>query len=436
MRSYDDVGTPGDGTAPAGAAAPGSSVPAAATQDADRAATYREVFAVSEFRYLFSAYLLSLAGDQLAKVALSVVVFERTGSALLSAVTFAVGYLPWLLGGPLLSVFADRWPRRGVMVGCDLVRMVIVASLALPGVPLLALVGLLFLANLFTPPFEAARSATTPDVLSGDRYAVGLALSSMCAQLAQVGGFLAGGALVVVLSARGALLLDAATFAVSALLLQIGLRGRPAVTPGSHSSLLADARAGIAVVFRTPSLRRLILMLWLASSLGFAPEGLAAPYAAELLAGSAAVGMLLAASPLGLVLGGIVIGRFVRPSRRERLLLPLALLAMVALVPAAGVPWLGGVLLLLFLSGVGFSFIIPLNVMVVRAVDPAARARAFGVVATGLQAVQGLGVVAAGLVAEALPPSTVVTLCGVLGTIAVGTIARQERTARTAADQP
>ncbi len=385
----------------------------------DRSATYREVFGVREFRYLFSAYLLSLVGDQLAKVALSIVVFERTGSALLSAVTFAVSYLPWLIGGPLLSVYADRYPRRKVMIGCDLIRMVLVGSLALPGIPLWSLVALLFISNLFTPPFEAARAATTPEVLSGDKYAVGLALSSISAQLAQVVGFVAGGALVVLLSARGSLLIDAATFAVSAILLRVGVRPRPSSAPDEPATLWADAKEGLQVVFGIPRVRWFVLMLFVSSAFAYAPEGLAAPYAAELEEGPAAVGLLLAASPLGLVIGGVVVGRLLRPSQREAMLVPLAVLSVLVLIPAAALPWLPGVLLLFVVSGFGASFLIPLNVMVVRAIPASARGRAFGVVATGLQAVQGVAIVFAGLIADFLSPSIVVTLCGMVGTAPV-----------------
>lgn len=358
-------------------------------------------------------------GDQLAKVALSILVFERTGSALLSAVTFAVGYLPWLIGGPLLSVYADRWPRRRVMIGCDLIRMVLVGSLALPGMPLWSLVTLLFISNLFTPPFEAARAATTPEILSGDRYAVGIALSSITAQLAQVVAFVAGGALVVLVSARGSLLIDAATFALSAILLGIGLRPRPAAAPDRTSTLWSDAKDGVRIVFEVQRLRWFLLMLFVASAFAYAPEGLAAAYAAELDKGPVAVGFLLGASPLGLILGGVVIGRLMRPSRREALLVPLAVLSVLALIPAAAVPSLPVILVLFVISGFGVSFIIPLNVMVVRAIPASARARAFGVVATGLQAVQGMAIVVAGLAADLLSPSVVVTLCGVVGTVAV-----------------
>src|SRR6187551_3167222 len=117
----------------------------------DRPATYRDIFAVKEYVHLFTANVLSQLGDQLAKVALTFLVFDRTGSPALSAAAFAVSFVPWVVGGPLLSAYADRIPRRTVTIACDVIRAVLVASLAIPGVPVGALIGILFVANIFSP---------------------------------------------------------------------------------------------------------------------------------------------------------------------------------------------------------------------------------------------------------------------------------------------
>ena len=69
-------------------------------------ATFREVFAVREFRVLWSSVALSTAGDRLALVALTLLVYDRTKSPLLAAVVYAVGYLPWVIGG----LFLASWP--------------------------------------------------------------------------------------------------------------------------------------------------------------------------------------------------------------------------------------------------------------------------------------------------------------------------------------
>ena len=189
-----------------------------------RQATFREVLAEREFRPLFGTFLLSTIGDELARVALTVLVYQRTESPLLSAATFAISYLPWLLLGPLLSTLADRFPRHRVLIASDTARAVLVALMAIPGTPLPLLLGLLFVVALCAPPFESARSALLADVLEGERYAVATSLTNVTLQLAQVVGFLAAGALVAVVDPSTALLIDAGTFAVSALWLAAALQ--------------------------------------------------------------------------------------------------------------------------------------------------------------------------------------------------------------------
>jgi MFS family permease len=93
--------------------------------------TFRQVFGVTEFRALWLAQLLSVAGEQLARVAMTVLVYDRTHSALLTAATYAVTFVPWIIGGLALSGLADRLPRRQVMVACDVLRMALVCLMAL-----------------------------------------------------------------------------------------------------------------------------------------------------------------------------------------------------------------------------------------------------------------------------------------------------------------
>jgi len=86
----------------------------------DKRVTFTDVLRVREFRILWLADAQSSAGDQIGRVALSVLVFERTSSAVLTAVAYALTFLPALIGGALLSSLADRLPRRRVMVLADL----------------------------------------------------------------------------------------------------------------------------------------------------------------------------------------------------------------------------------------------------------------------------------------------------------------------------
>ncbi len=398
------------------------------TVTADRPATYREVFAVREFRPLFGTMLLSTLGDELARVALAVLVYERTDSPLLSALTYGISYLPWLLGGPLLSTLADRLPRKQVMVVSDVARAVLIGLIAVPGLPLWALLALLFLVSLAAPPFESARSAAVADVLEGDSYAVGNSLQNVVRQLATVTGFALGGVLAAV-DPTSALVVDALTFVVSAVWLSAGLGSRPAPTAATDTgrSVLGDMTDGLRMVARTARLRTIVGLLWAGSAFVYGPEGVFTPLADELGRGAVAAGLLFAAGPLGTVVGGVVVGRFVGPSRRERSvpllvtlsLVPLLLAGLVSAVAGPGTAAYVAVLLLVFVSGVGSSWLIPLNQAFVQAVPSAYRGRAFGVAVTGLNGVQGIAVLAAGLVAQGSSAATVVAICGGLGLVAV-----------------
>ena len=389
--------------------------------DPERSSTYREVLSVAEYRSVLSANLLSVVGDMLAKIAVAVLVFDRTASPLLSAAAFAIGYLPWVAGGPVLAAVADRMPWKRAMVGSDIIRMAMVGALAIPGIPLPLLLLLLFVSALFAPPFEAARSALMPEILEGDRYVVGVSLSNVSAQAAQLIGFVVGGPIVVLVSARGALVIDSATFLLSALLLQYGVRHRPArAREPRQTSIMRETADGLRLVFGNPVLRVYVLMVWLTSALVYAPEGLAAPLSAELDGGAIGVGLLLGASPLGTVIGSVLIGRFTTPARRIRWLRGLALLAVCALIPIAFGPPLWTVLALLMVSGFGMSYLLPLNALFVRALPASYRARGFGVVQAGLQAVQGLSIVLAGWAANSVDVRYVVAAGGVVGVFAVG----------------
>jgi truncated hemoglobin YjbI/predicted MFS family arabinose efflux permease len=363
-----------------------------------------------------------------------VLVYARTESPLLAALTFAIGYLPWLVGGPLLSALADRFPRREVLISTDAARAVLVALMALPGVPLWLLLALLFVVGLCAPPFESARSALMADVLDDDRYAVATSIVGSTVQLAQVGGFLAGGALLLVFSPGTALLVNAATFLISAVWLRAGLQRRPAPATtdeqGGPSSLWQEALAGLRLVRGTPRLLAIIGVVWLGTGFLYAPEGIAAPLVDELGGGPTSVGVLLAANPLGLTIGGLVIARLVPPPHRERLVEPLVILSLVAVLGAGLVAVLAGpgpstywaVVALLFVSGLGGAWTIPLNVAFVQAVPRAYRGRAFGVAASGIAGIQGIGALASGLAAEAVGPSMVVALAGGLGMIALAPV--------------
>lgn len=407
------------------------------TDSSGERAGFREVLADAQFRALWVAQLLSVLGDQVARVALAVLVFDQTSSAALTALTYALTFLPDLVAGPLLSGVADRRPRRAVMVVTDVARAVLVAGMALPGMPLAALATLLVAVQLLAAPFNAARAAILPQILVGERYVVASAISGTTYQSAQVLGFALGGPLVAVIGVSPALLVDAATFLVSAAVLRLRVREQP-VPADAGTTPRAHLAAGARVVLRDRRLRSLVALACV-SAFVVTVEGLAAPYAAELGAGPVAVGLLLAANPLGAAVGIVVLSRAVAPERRRRLLGPLAVASCLPLVASAAQPGLGPLLALWVLSGLACAYQVPANAAFVAAVPDEHRGQAFGLAVTALRVTQGVGVLLAGLLAEATGPSRAVAVSGGVGAVvALGAAAAWRRAARSpeAADPP
>jgi MFS family permease len=379
------------------------------------------VFRVPEFRVLWAAELFSIAGDQLARVALAVLVYGRTGSALWAAVAYALTFLPALLGGVLLSGLADRFRRREVMIVSDVARAVLVAVMAIPDLPLWALCAVLVVVVLLGSPHTAAQGALYPQVLPGDLYERGLAVRQITNQTAQLVGFATGGLLVAAVSPGVALLGNAVSFALSAVVVRIGVADRPAPVqaPGSGpvTSELRGISAGLVEIATDRRRRALVLLAWLVGWY-VVPEALAAPYADQLGAGPAAVGLLMAADPLGSVLGAWLFVRFVPAATRARLV---GLMAVAAGVPLAlcilrpGVPL---TLLLWAVSGMlSTAYLLQTQASFVRATPDGGRGRAIGVAASGIIAAQGAAVLLGGLLADATDPATAVAAAGVLGAV-------------------
>ncbi|MBO0770549.1 MAG: MFS transporter, partial [Actinobacteria bacterium] len=346
---------------------------------------------------------------------------------------YALTYLPPLVGGPLLSGLADLFPRRLVMLVLDLVRAALVAGMVIPGLPFAALCALVFLTVLLSAPFSAARSALLPDVLPPGKFVAGSAVGTMTFQISQLAGFLLGAGVVAAVGPHQTLAMDALTFLLSAAIIARWVRRRPAPAGASgqsspparssgRPSLWAVTREGAALVFGRPVLRTLVLFGWLA---GFAvvPEGLAAPYARTLGGGPITVGLLMAAMPAGMIAGAYLTGRIAGPATRIRTIGWLAMLSCAPLIVSLLHPPLWALLVLWAVAGAGGSYHLAAAAAFVQALPAKHRARAFGIAQSGLLAVQGLAILAAGAAAQRIGPQAVVAIAGLAGMTAAAALA-------------
>ncbi|MFF8866952.1 MFS transporter [Streptomyces sp. NPDC015139] len=376
-------------------------------------AGYGRVLAVPEFRAVFAAHVLSMLGMIVSEVALSVLVYDLTRSPLWSALTFALGFLPYAVGGTLLAPVADRFPARRVLVVCDLVCAGCVALMAAPGPGIGPLLVLRCCLAVVAPVFSGTRMATLADVLGdGDLFVLGRSLLRIVAQSALLVGFGLGGLLLTVVTPRHALLITVGTFLASAALLRLGTRHRPARTrPGG------DAPPGLRQLLARPRVRVLLLLFWVPAAFSVVPEALAAPYADALGSGSTGLGLLMCALPVGTVAGELFAGARLRPAARERVALPLLCLTLLPYLGYALHPGLTGSLLLLLLSGAGSAYTLGLDQWFVRAVPEELRGRAMTLLSAGLMTVQGAGMALAGVAAEVAGVGAAVVGAGAVGVL-------------------
>ena len=380
-------------------------------------ARYRDVFAVPEFRALWAAQILSVGGDQLARVALTVLVYAHTGSALLAAVAYAASIAPQFLGGLLLSGLADRWPRRSVMIVCDVGRAPLAALMALSGMPTGVQIGLLCAVTALGAPFGSARAAIVPEVL-GDAFPLGTAITMTTYQAAQVAGFVAGGAVVGFFGARAALCVDAGTFLASAAIVALGVRSRPA--PAAVRAAAKNGEGLLATARFTLGQRavRVPLLLGLLSAAYNVPEAIAVPLARVAGGGPVAAGAVMAAPALGAALGVMALTMLVGPDARQRMTVPLAFGACAILTAAALRPGLAGILVILLASGLCDSYQVGANAAFVAAVPDERRGQAFGLAIAGMQLGQGAAMILAGVVASQADPWLAVAVSGAIGAAA------------------
>lgn len=404
-----------------------------------RAPGLSAVLANTEFRALWFAEAQSVFGDQLAKVALTILVYDTTDSPLLAALVYALSYLSALAGGLGLSQLADRFPRRTLMSACAAIQAVLVGLMAIPHMPVVALCVLTFAVGLVQAPALAAQNAVTREIFTDDElYLRSQDLRGITTNTLMLAGLAVGGLLVIAIGPTWALSINAVTFLVSAVLVRRYLADRP-VAGSREDGWFTAARW----VFGNSRMRVLLTLSWL---VGFVviPEGLVAPLAEQLDASAAAVGWLLAADPLGFVFGTYVLSRFVSAQHRVRIVGVLATASCACLILFALSPHVVVALVLLALAGAFGAYQITVSATFNTLVPNEIRGGAFGVIRAGLRVSQGIGVAIGGAVAQALgSATTTIALAGAAGVLiavpATVVWARQNRaeaayTATTAAD--
>ena len=386
---------------------------------------YRGVLRVPGMPAIFLAHTVSMLGTVAAQVALSILVFERTGSPLLSALVLVCSFLPYAVGGILLSSIADRLPARPVLVVCDLLSGLCIALMVIPGMPVGGLLGLLLGTGIIAPVFAGARAASLAHLLPADLFPIGRSLLRAIGQVTMLTGFALGAVAVAAVGPTWLLVLDVVTFVASAVLIGLGTPYSPAGQ--RQRTTISDSWTGLRYLLANSKLRNLIMLTWVAPAFSSVPDGLAVAYTAQAGTVAAAAGALFTGYATGTILGELVAARF-PPSTRRRLVVPLLLTSQLPAIGFVVTPSIPVAAVLLAISGAGYAFNQGIDPLILQAVDPAYRGRLFTVQTSGLMAIQGVSIALAGLVGTLLKPNLTIAAAGILGTATTLLIARQALT--------
>ena len=383
---------------------------------AGRRVSYREVLAEPHFRLIFATRSLAIAADTLRMVALSVLIFAVTGSPLLAAVTYGAGFLPQAIGGTLLGALADRVrPRTLITAGYGL-EAATAAALATSGLPVWASLALVAVIACLTPVFGGSCSRLIAEVLSGDAYVLGRSLANIATSVSQLLGLAAGAAVVAAVGARHALLVTAACYLVAAAAVRWRLPGLPAAAKPTDEPQVSVLRRSWTVnreLITDPAVRILLLATWLPPAMITGAESLIVPYAALHRFGGGSPGLLLACVPAGMIAGDFAVGRLLRPATRERLTVPLIMLAGLPLLAFAASPPPPVAAGLLVATGIGPAYVLGIQCRFLNAVPAPILGQAFGLLSTGLMTFQGAGPALFGAIAEIASPGRAMALAGV-----------------------
>ncbi|WP_232666992.1 MFS transporter [Pseudonocardia sp. TRM90224] len=377
----------------------------------------------SGFRRLSVARVVSFVGDSLSLVALMLHVAQTTGQALAVAALLLVGDFAPALLAPISGAISDRFDRRRVMIISELVQaaLLIAIALTLPPLPLLlALVGVRAVAGqIFQPASRAAIPALVPAKdLPAANSTLGFGTNG-----AEALGPLVAAALLPFVGIQGVLLVDAASFLLSAALLTRLPALPPSLDPdpgaGPRPSLLGQAREGLGYIWAHRPVRIIALgFCVVVAANGIDDVALLVLATDTLHAGDSAVGLLLGAVGIGLLAGYLLLTRARNRSMTVLLSAGFAISSVGNLL--TGIAWaVAAAFTVQLLRGIGLAAMdVASNTLLQRLVPDHILGRVFANLYGAIGVAAAISYIGGGLLLDATDAPTTFIIAGATGTLA------------------
>jgi MFS family permease len=374
------------------------------------------------FRLLFGSTLISGLGTWIAVVALVLDVENRTGSAVWVSALLIADFLPGIAIGLLLGPLVDRFSRKKLLVGADLVRLVVFVLLAV-AVSAGQIVALALVAGIASGFARPAAYAGLPNLVPAELLPRANSLLRTADQLTIMVGTLVGGVVVAASGPDLAYWLNAASFAVSASLvirISAGLLQEGRVASSGH---WRDVAEGFAAILRSRPLTT-VLVSWSIATVTMAVANVAEVFLATVSfdAGSFGYGLMWAASGLGAVLGALFASSWLE--RRSMTVVYTSAIAVMGLgdVAAGCSPNVWVAVWCLLLGGIGNATAIVCNSLLVqRGAPDNLRGRVFTVIMGATSAVLGIGMAVTGPLVDAVGARWAYVIAGVVALVAAAT---------------
>ena len=374
------------------------------------------------FRSLWSSRVISFTGDSLSLVALMLHVAGSTGQALAVSLLLLVGDFAPALLGPLTGALSDRFDLQRVMVLCEVMQgaLLLLIALTLPPLPvLLALVGVRAVAGQV---FQPASRTAVPALVPGRDLETANSTLGFGTNAAEALGPLVAAALLPFVGIRGVLLIDAASFLLSAGVLVFLPKLPPVATEGGGPpvSLLQQARLGLGYIVSAPAVRVIALGFCTVVAFNGVDDVALVVLAKDTFrAGDPAVGLLLGAVGVGLVCGYGLLARYgARAAMPVLLVLGFAVSSVGNLL--TGLAWaVSAALAMQTVRGLGIAAMdVATNTLLQRVVPPGMLGRVFGNLYGAIGVAAALSYVGGGLLLDATSAPVTLMVAGAGGTLA------------------
>lgn len=347
------------------------------------------------FVFLLFANFITRFGDSLDSIALSWIVYKITGSEILMGSIFALNFVPTLFLSPIAGVVSDKVSKKKLASLTDLCRglvMVVTGVLYFSGsLQVWHIVIMVLLNSTFEAFSMPARSCILPYILKEDELIEGSGVSTTASSLGELLGLALAGVIIGVLGASGAIIIDAATFFISGILISLlsfeeEIKG---LAKFNAKEYVSDFNEALKLIKGTKALLYTILLIGLVNFF-ITPINVFSPIFSDRYMGIGSYGMVVIGIGVtsGAALGGLFVGK-ISKKLSDAMMVSLGLstlglaYGLIGLVPVIGISKIGiSVCIFLLSVAIGSSTpiaVAPLRKMIMTKVDRSAMGRVMSV---------------------------------------------------------